>query len=300
MTLRRFILIAIPFGWLLALFVVPFLMALKISLTQTATAIPPYTPTFDPASGWQGLKDYVSQLSLDNYEFLTTDDLYWKAYLSSLWIATRSTLVTLLVGFPIAYGMARAPRNVRPFLVLMVILPFWTSFLIRIYAWMGLLANEGLINHFLMWTGLISDPIVMLNTPFAVYLGITYAYLPLMVLPLYSTLERLDGSLIEAAQDLGCSRIKAFWLVTVPLARHGIVAGCFLVFIPAIGEYVIATLLGGSSTLMIGKVLFEEFFANRDWPVAASVAVLLLLILIVPIMAFQRVQTRLQDQEARA
>lgn len=300
MTLRRTLLIAIPFVWLLALFVVPFLMAFKISLTQTAIAIPPYTPTFDPASGWQGLKDYLGQLSFENYAFLTTDDLYWKAYLSSLWIATRSTLITLLVGFPIAYGMARAPRNVRPILVLMVILPFWTSFLIRIYAWMGLLANEGLINHFLMWTGLIAEPIVMLNTPFAVYLGITYAYLPLMVLPLYATLERLDGSLIEAAQDLGCSRIKAFWLVTVPLARHGIIAGCFLVFIPAIGEFVIATLLGGSSTLMIGKVLFEEFFANRDWPVAAAVAVVLLAILIVPIMAFQRVQTRLNAEEARA
>ncbi|QYZ72027.1 ABC transporter permease subunit [Neotabrizicola shimadae] len=298
--MRRFVLIAIPFTWLVVLFLVPFLMAFKISLTQTATAIPPYTPTFDAASGWQGLKDYLGQLSFDNYEFLTTDDLYWKAYLSSLWIAARSTAITLLVGFPIAYGMARAPRHIQPTLVLLVILPFWTSFLIRIYAWMGLLANEGLINHFLMWTGLISEPIVMLNTPFAVYLGITYAYLPLMVLPLYSTLERLDASLIEAAQDLGCSRVKAFWLVTVPLARHGIVAGCFLVFIPAIGEFVIATLLGGSSTLMIGKVLFEEFFANRDWPVAASVAVLLLLILIVPIMAFQRVQTRLQEQEARA
>lgn len=298
MNLRRILLIGIPFLWLLILFVIPFLMTVKMSLTHAVIAIPPYAPTYDPATGWAGFRDYLGQLSLDNYRFLASDDLYWRSYLSSLWIAARATALTLLVGFPIAYGMARAPRHWQPHLVMAIVLPFWTSFLIRIYAWMGILSNEGILNHALVWAGVIDTPLKIMKTPIAVFIGVTYAYLPLMVLPLYATLERLDRALVEAAQDLGCSRTKAFWLVTVPLARYGIFAGCFLVFIPTMGEFVIATLMGGSSTVMIGRVLFEEFFLNRDWPLAAAVAVVLLGLLILPILLFQRVQARIQDAEA--
>lgn len=294
---RRTLLIAVPFLWLLALFAVPLLMAFRISLSEVATAIPPYVPVLKPGAGWAGLHDFLSQLSFDNYRFLASDSLYWKAYVSSLGIAFRATLLTLLIGYPIAYGIARAPDPWRKILLIAVILPFWTSFLIRIYAWVGILSNEGILNQLLMALGLTDAPLVLLNTPFAVYLGITYAYLPLMVLPLYATLERLDGSLIEAAQDLGCSRLKAFWLVTLPMSRWGVVAGCFLVFIPAIGEYVIPSLLGGSSTLMIGKVLFDEFFTNQDWPVASAVAVVLLALLIVPILLFQKVQDHVQAED---
>lgn len=294
---RRTLLITVPFLWLLALFAVPLLMAFRISLSEAATAIPPYVPVLKPGVGWAGLQDFLSQLSFDNYRFLASDSLYWKAYVSSLGIAFRATLLTLLIGYPIAYGIARAPDPWRKILLIAVILPFWTSFLIRIYAWVGILSNEGILNQLLMGLGLTDTPIVMLNTPFAVYLGITYAYLPLMVLPLYATLERLDGSLIEAAQDLGCSRLKAFWLVTLPMSRWGVLAGCFLVFIPAIGEYVIPSLLGGSSTLMIGKVLFDEFFTNQDWPVASAVAVVLLALLIVPILLFQKVQDHVQAED---
>jgi putrescine transport system permease protein len=202
-----------------------------------------------------------------------------------------------LVGYPMAYAMARAPDEWRATLMMLVILPFWTSFLIRVYAWIGILSNEGLLNQFLLWTGLISEPLTILNTNYAVYIGIVYTYLPFMILPIYAALERLDGSLIEAAEDLGCSRLSAFWLVTIPLSKNGIIAGCFLVFIPALGEFVIPSLLGGSETLMIGKILFEEFFNNRDWPVASAVAVILLLILIVPIVLFQRNQQKQAETE---
>jgi len=294
---RRTLLIAVPFLWLVLLFAVPLLMAFRISLSQATTAIPPYLPVLKSGDGWAGLKDFLSQLSFDNYRFLTTDSLYWKAYVSSLGIAFRATVLTLLVGYPIAYGISRASDPWRKVLLMAVILPFWTSFLIRIYAWIGILSNEGILNQLLMGLGLTHSPIVMLKTPFAVYLGITYAYLPLMVLPLYATLERLDGSLVEAAQDLGCSRLKAFWLVTLPMSRWGVMAGCLLVFIPAIGEYVIPSLLGGSSTLMIGRVLFDEFFTNQDWPVASAVAVILLALLIVPIALFHKVQDHLQAKE---
>ncbi|WP_299846400.1 ABC transporter permease subunit [uncultured Roseovarius sp.] len=286
--MRRATLILVPYLWLLALFLVPFLIVLKISLSDTALAIPPYTPTLDFSTGWQGFKDFWAELDLENFEFLTTDDLYWKAYLSSLKIAIIATLFTLLVGYPIAYGMANAPDHWRPTLMMLVILPFWTSFLIRVYSWMGILSNEGYLNQFLLGTGLISEPLTILNTNTAVYIGIVYTYLPFMILPIYSALERLDASLLEAAEDLGCSRLTAFWLVTVPLSKNGIIAGCFLVFIPTLGEFVIPSLLGGSKTLMIGKVLWEEFFNNRDWPVASAVAVILLLILIIPIILFQR------------
>lgn len=294
--MRRLFLIAVPYLWLLALFLVPFLIVLKISLSDPAIARPPYTPTLDISLGWQGLKVFFSQLDFENFVFLTEDALYWKAYLSSLQIAVISTLITLLVGFPIAYGMAKAPTEWRPTLMMLVILPFWTSFLIRIYAWMGILSNEGYLNQILMWSGLIDEPLKILNTNIAVYIGIVYTYLPFMILPIYSTLEKLDESLLEAAEDLGCSRLSAFWLVTMPLSKPGIIAGCFLVFIPAIGEFVIPSLLGGSQTLMIGKVLWEEFFSNRDWPVASAVAVILLLVLVIPIILFQRNEQKQREE----
>jgi putrescine transport system permease protein len=298
MNLRRLLLISVPYLWLVALFLVPFLIVVKISLSTTAIAIPPYTPTLDLAQGWAGFKDFLSQLSFDNFAFLTQDDLYWKAYLSSLKIAALSTLFTLLVAYPIAYGMARVPDEWRPTLLMLIILPFWTSFLIRVYAWMGILSDEGLLNQFLLWIGIISEPLHIMNTPKAVYIGIVYTYLPFMILPIYAALDKMDDSLNEAAVDLGASRLSAFWLVTLPMSRPGVIAGCFLVFIPALGEYVIPQLLGGSKTLMIGKVLWDEFFSNRDWPVASAVAVVLLVILIVPIVLFQRNQQKQQEAES--
>ena len=295
--MRRAFLIAVPYLWLLALFLVPFAIVLKISLSDTALSIPPYTPKLDLSNGWQGIKEFWSQLDFENFEFLTTDALYWKAYLSSLQIAVISTALTLLVGYPIAYGMANAPDHWRPTLMMLVILPFWTSFLIRVYSWKGILAGSGYLNQALLGLGLISEPLTILNTNTAVYIGIVYTYLPFMILPIYASLERLDVSLLEAAEDLGCSRRSAFWLVTVPLSKSGIIAGSFLVFIPALGEFVIPDLLGGSRTLMIGKVLFEEFDKNRDWPVAAAVAVILLLILIIPIILFQRNEQKQREAE---
>ncbi|MBM1555233.1 ABC transporter permease subunit [Sulfitobacter mediterraneus] len=290
--MRRAALITVPYLWLLLLFLVPFLIVFKISLSDTALAIPPYAPTMR-----DGLFALLAELDFENFIFLTEDDLYWKAYLSSLKIAVISTVLTLLVGYPIAYGMARAPEEWRPTLMMLVILPFWTSFLIRVYAWMGILSNEGLLNQFLQWLGLINDPLTILNTTTAVYIGIVYTYLPFMILPIYAALDRLDDSLNEAAEDLGCSRMQAFWLVTIPLSKNGIIAGSFLVFIPALGEFVIPSLLGGSGTLMIGKVLWEEFFNNRDWPVASAVAVILLLILVIPIVLFQRNQQKQAEAE---
>ncbi|MFX0542291.1 ABC transporter permease subunit [Roseovarius sp. S4756] len=295
--MRRTLLIIIPYLWLLALFLVPFLIVLKISLSDIALAIPPYTPTLDFSEGWAGIKAFFAGLDLENFEFLTTDDLYWKAYLSSLQIAFIATFLTLLVGYPIAYGMASAPDHWRPTLMMLVILPFWTSFLIRVYSWVGILSNEGYLNQLLLSIGIISEPLTILNTNVAVYIGIVYTYLPFMILPIYAALERMDGSLLEAAEDLGCSRITAFWLVTFPLSKNGIIAGCFLVFIPTIGEFVIPSLLGGSKTLMIGKVLWEEFFNNRDWPVASAVAVILLIILIIPIILFQRNEQKQREAE---
>lgn len=290
--MRRAALIAVPYLWLLVLFLVPFLIVFKISLSDAALAIPPYTPTMR-----DGFAAMIAELDFENFIFLTQDDLYWKAYLSSLRIAVLSTVLTLLVGYPIAYAMARAPEEWRATLMMLVILPFWTSFLIRVYAWMGILSNEGLLNQFLLWLGVINDPLTILNTNTAVYIGIVYTYLPFMILPIYAALDRLDGSLIEAAEDLGCSRLQAFWLITIPLSKNGIIAGSFLVFIPALGEFVIPSLLGGSGTLMIGKVLWEEFFNNRDWPVASAVAVILLLILVIPIVLFQRNQQKQAEAE---
>ncbi|MHA7867490.1 MAG: ABC transporter permease subunit [Salipiger thiooxidans] len=297
--MRRAFLIAVPYIWLLLLFLVPFLIVLKISLSDVALARPPYMPQLDLSTGWDGIKAFFSELDFENFVFLTTDSLYWKSYLSSVQIAGLSTIITLCVGYPLAYGMARASDEWRPTLLMLVILPFWTSFLIRVYSWMGILSTEGVLNSFLLWTGIIDEPLMIMNTPKAVYVGIVYTYLPFMVLPIYSALEKMDESLIEAAEDLGCSKFAAFWLVTWPLSKNGIIAGCFLVFIPALGEFVIPSLLGGSETLMIGKVLWEEFFNNRDWPVASAVAVILLLILIIPIVLFQRNEQKAREAEGQ-
>ncbi len=288
MDLRRTLLIFVPFAWLLLLFLIPFGIVLKISLSDIALSIPPYTPQLDLSGGWSGIVEYFQSLDLENYVFLTQDNLYFLAYMSSVQIAFISMVITLIVGYPIAYGMAKAPDHWRPTLMMLAILPFWTSFLIRVYAWMGILSQEGFLNQFLLWIGIIDTPLTILNTNWAVYIGIVYTYLPFMILPIYAALEKMDGSLMEAAEDLGFSQTSAFWLVTFPLSRPGVIAGCFLVFIPALGEVVIPSLLGGSQTLMIGKVLWEEFFSNRDWPVASAVAVILLLILVIPIVLFQR------------
>ena len=293
----RRLLVAVPYLWLTLLFLVPFGIVLKIAVSDAAIAIPPYTPKLDLSAGFTGLREFWSALDFENFTFLAEDALYWKAYFSSLKIASIATFLTLLVGYPIAYAMARAPRSWQLTLVMLVILPFWTSFLIRVYAWIGILSNEGFLNQFLIWTGLISEPLALLNTNIAVYIGIVYTYLPFLVLPVYSALEKLDDTLLEAAEDLGCSRLQAFWAVTAPLSKPGVIAGCFLVFIPALGEFVIPSLLGGSDTLMIGKVLWEEFFSNRDWPVASAVAIILLLILIIPIILFQRNEQRLRETD---
>lgn len=296
--MRRAANILVPYLWLLIFFLVPFGIVLKIALSDIALAIPPYTPQLDLSAGWTGLREFLGQLDGDNFEFLASDALYFRAYMSSLQIAALSTLMCLAIGFPVAYGIANADEAWRPTLLMLVILPFWTSFLIRTYSLMGILSEEGLLNQFLMWLGLIGDPLTILNTNWAVYIGMVYTYCPFMILPIYATLEKLDGSLNEAAEDLGCTQATSFWLITVPLAKPGVIAGCFLVFIPAMGEFVIPSLLGGSRTLMIGKVLFDEFFSNRDWPVASAVAVVLLLILVIPIMLYQRSAQR--ELEANA
>ncbi len=288
--------IIVPYLWLLFFFLVPFVIVFKISLSQSAISMPPYTPVLDFSSGWSGFVGKLKQLSFDNYLWLTQDALYFKAYLSSVVIAGISTILTLLVGYPIAYGMARAPATIRPTLLMLMILPFWTSFLIRVYAWIGILKPEGLLNQLLLSLHVISEPLVILNTYTAIFIGIVYSYLPFMVLPLYSSLEKMDYSLIEAAKDLGCPPTSAFWKITFPLSLPGVIAGCLLVFIPAVGEFVIPDLLGGSQTLMIGRTLWNEFFSNRDWPVSSAVAVILLLLLIVPIMIFQQAQARAQEQ----
>jgi len=272
----RFV-IALPFVWLVVFFLLPFALVLAIALgTNAPDSAPPV------ALG----------VSLENFKLLFTDDLYVAAWLSSLRIAATATLVCLLLGYPMAYAIARAAPGRRPLLLMLVILPFWTSFLIRVYAWMGLLAENGILNQVLRWSGLASDPGTILGTEWAVQLGIVYAYLPFMVLPLYASLEKLDTSLLEAAADLGAKPFAAFLTVTLPLSLPGIVAGCLLVFIPAVGEFVIPDLLGGTDTLMIGKVLWDEFFTNADWPLASAVAICLLVLLVGPIALFQRQQAK--------
>ena len=279
--------IGVPYVWLTLFFLVPFVIVFKISFSEMAYAIPPYTQLMTWAD-----QQWTLNLNLGNYYYLFTDDLYIRAYLSSIRIAGISTIICLLVAYPIAYAIARAEPATRNALLMLVILPSWTSFLIRIYAWVGILKNNGLINNFLMWLGIIDQPIAMLNTEFAVYIGIVYAYLPFMVLPLYTNLMKLDHSLLEAASDLGAPPWKVFFTVTLPLSKAGMVAGSMLVFIPAVGEFVIPDMLGGAETLMIGKVLWQEFFNNRDWPVASAVAIVMLLLLRLPIILFHRYQAR--------
>jgi putrescine transport system permease protein len=284
----RAILISLPYIWLLLFFLIPFVIVLKISLAESMIARPPYSPL------WSWGDDLVLQIQVTfaNFLYLTEDSLYWFGYLNSLKIATISTVLCLLLGYPMAYGIARCSSATRNILLLLVILPFWTSFLLRIYAWMGMLNKQGVINNVLIWLGIIDDPITMMNTDFAVYIGIVYSYLPFMILPLYTNLERMDMSLHEAAMDLGSRPWQVFKDITLPLSVPGIIAGSLLVFIPATGEYVIPALLGNPSNPMIGRVLFDEFFSNRDWPVASAVAIVLLFLLVVPIILFQQYQMR--------
>ncbi|MGM0521744.1 MAG: ABC transporter permease subunit [Pseudomonadota bacterium] len=285
--LGRRTIIAFPLVWLSLFFLMPFALVLKISLSEAAINVPPYGPLVEYAN--QTLHVF---LNVGNYLFLLSDSYYVAAYWGSIKIAFTATLACLLLGYPMAYAMARAPKRWQLVLMLLVMLPSWTSFLIRIYAWMGILGNSGLINNLLLWLGLIDTPLRMMNTPFAVIIGIVYAYLPFMVLPLYAHLSRLDNSLLEAASDLGSRRFNTFMKVTLPLSTGGIIAGSMLVFIPAVGEFVIPELLGGPDTLMIGKVLWDEFFQNRDWPVASALAMVMLLLLLIPIVWFHRYQSK--------
>ena len=287
---RRFV-IGMPYLWLGLFFLLPFLIVFKISFSDPIVGQPPYTAFFDwSASGFEKVK-----ATLDNFRFLFEDDLYYTSYLKSLRIAATATALCLLLGYPMAYGIARTRQPYRNVLLLLIVLPFWTSFLLRVYAWMTMLGTYGIINNVLITLGLTDEPLKLLYTDFAVYIGIVYSYLPFMVLPLYVALERLDLDLHEAAADLGARPTRVFLDVTLPLSVPGIVGGCLLVFIPALGEFVIPSLLGGADSLMIGRVLFDEFFTNRDWPLASAVATVLLLILVLPMMLFQRSQVRETD-----
>ncbi|MBK8158297.1 MAG: ABC transporter permease subunit [Rhodospirillaceae bacterium] len=280
--------ILVPYLWLTIFFVVPCIIILKLSFAQTIIAQPPYTPMFGPES-------VPHDQLFDNFKRLFHDSLYYKAYLNSLTLAFFSTIICLLIGYPMAYGIARCTPSTRALLLLAIILPFWTSFLIRVYAWKSILNKEGVVNDVLLALGIIDEPLLILYTPTAMYIGIVYTYLPFMILPLYANLEKMDMSLLEAAADLGCRPLKAFCVITIPLSLPGIIAGALLVFIPAVGEYVIPELLGGPDALMIGQVVAVEFFQNRDWPMASAVAVAILIILVVPIMAFQYFQNKSQE-----
>jgi putrescine transport system permease protein len=283
---RRLVL-GVPMVWLILLFLLPFLIVLKLSFSQERLTIPPYAPFLE----WLNGLPHPS-LHFSNYAFLFTDPLYISAYLYSLKVAAVSTLLCLLLGYPMAYVIARAQGSWRSALLMLIVLPFWTSFLLRVYAWIGLLKHNGVINNILLYLGIIHQPLTMLQTDFAVYVGIVYSYLPFMILPLYANLEKLDVALLEAAADLGARPFTAFVRVTLPLSIPGIIAGSLLVFIPAVGEYVVPSLLGRTDQLMIGRVLSDEFFENRDWPLASAVAILMLLLLVVPIMLFQRSGSR--------
>lgn len=276
----------IPFFWLLLFFLAPFFIVLKISLAESIIASPPFTKLLDWSDG--GLPSL--KVSIDNFAYMWEDSLYIRTYLNSLKIALISTLLCLLIGYPMAYAIVKAEGNARYILLLLIILPFWTSFLLRVYSWMGLLADQGTLNSFLMWIGVIDKPIRLLYSQFAVYVGIVYTYLPFMILPLYANMEKLDESLQEAAADLGAKPAAGFFTVTLPLTLPGIVAGSLLVFIPATGEFVIPDLLGGGNVLMIGRVLYSEFNANHDWPVASAVAIALVIVLVVPMMLYHKVQ----------
>jgi putrescine transport system permease protein len=283
----RQMVIGVPFLWLFLFFALPFLIVVKISFAEADVAIPPYTEIFSFAE-----EKLQVVLNLANYTLLSGDQLYISAYLGSLKMAFVSTLLCLLIGYPMAYGIANARKDIQTVLLLLIMMPTWTAILIRVYAWMGILSNNGLLNAFLMWLGLIDEPLQILNTNLAVYIGVVYSYLPFMILPLYANLVKHDQSLLEAASDLGSSTFNSFWKITVPLSKNGIIAGCMLVFIPVVGEFVIPELLGGPETLMIGRVLWQEFFNNRDWPVASALAVIMLLVLIVPIILFNRSQAK--------
>ena len=284
----RKLVVAVPYLWLIVLFLIPFIIVFKISFSESRMAMPPYAPLIEWRDGViVGIKLYFS-----NYRFLFTDRLYASAYLYSLKVAAVSTLWCLLIGYPMAYAIARSTTAWKNLLLMLIVLPFWTSFLLRVYAWIGLLKNNGLINNVLLGIGVIHEPLTLMQTDFAVYVGIVYSYLPFMILPLYANLEKHDPALLEAAADLGARPWRAFLRVTLPLSMPGIMAGSLLVFIPAVGEYVIPSLLGRTDQLMIGRVLSDEFFANRDWPVASAVAILMLILLVVPIVLFQRVQKR--------
>ncbi|OEC33699.1 putrescine transport system permease protein [Pseudomonas cuatrocienegasensis] len=289
----RHLVIGVPFVWLFLFFLLPFIIVLKISFAEADVAIPPYTEVYT----WAENKLSIV-LNLGNYIFLSEDSLYLAAYLGSLKMAFVSTLLCLLIGYPMAYAIARADKDIQTVLLLLIMMPTWTAILIRVYAWMGILSNNGLLNSLLQSIGLIDAPLQILNTNVAVYIGVVYSYLPFMILPLYANLVKHDQSLLEAAADLGSSNFNSFWKITVPLSKNGIIAGCMLVFIPVVGEFVIPELLGGPETLMIGKVLWQEFFNNRDWPVASALAVVMLAILIVPIILFNRNQAK--EMEGRA
>ena len=288
--------VRIPYAWLLVFFLVPFLIVLRISLSQPALAQPPYAPIFNLLAGWHGITAFFGALSLDNYVLIGSDPLYLLSFVKSVEIAAFSTLLLLILGYPIAYGITRTPRRVQAVLMTLVMLPFWTAFLIRIYAWMNILQHDGPLNQLLMALHVVSTPPVWLSTDTAIYIGIVYSYLPFMVLPLYATLEKLDESLLEAAADLGCPRGKIFWEVTLPLSAPGVLAGALLCFIPAVGEFVIPDLLGGSQTPMIGQTIWTEFFGNKDWPAAAAVAVALIGLLVTPIVIFQHQTMRAVEQ----
>jgi putrescine transport system permease protein len=303
MTLRRHstfwrkLVVRIPYGWLLAFFLVPSLIVFKISLSQTAIAQPPYTPALDLAAGWHGLAAFFAGFSFENYGLLGSDPLYVLSYVKSVEIAAISTAILLLVGYPIAYAISRTPPRWQAVLVLLTVLPFWTSLLIRIYAWMNILQHDGLLNNVLMALSIVKAPPTWLSTDTAVYIGIVYSYLPFMVLPLYATLEKLDQALLEAAADLGCPRWKTFLLVTLPLSAYGVTAGVLLCFIPIVGEFVIPDLLGGSQSPMIGQTIWMEFFGNKDWPVASAVAVVLVCLLVTPIVIYQNQAMRTVERE---
>ncbi|MEG1348730.1 MAG: putrescine ABC transporter permease PotH [Hafnia sp.] len=283
----RKLVIAVPYLWLICLFLLPFLTVFKISFAEMARAIPPFTDLVT----WADDKLDIA-LNFANYFQLFDDPLYVDAYLQSLQIAAVSTLCCLLIGYPLAWAVAHSSSSTRNILLLLVILPSWTSFLIRVYAWMGILKENGVLNNVLLWLGVIDHPLIILHTNTAVYIGVVYSYLPFMVLPIYTALTRIDYSLVEAALDLGARPMKTFFKIIVPLTKGGIIAGSMLVFIPAVGEFVIPELLGGPDSIMIGRVLWQEFFNNRDWPVASAVAILMLLLLIVPIMLFHKYQNK--------
>lgn len=287
MSYGRLFVTAIPYVWMLLLFLLPFLIVFKISFAEMIRAIPPYT---DLITYEDGLLNIV--LNIGNYTNLIDDTIYISAYLQSLKIACISTFLCILIGYPLAWAITQCKPSTRNILLLLVILPSWTSFLIRVYAWMGILKNNGLLNNFIIWLGIIDQPLIILNTNLAVYIGIVYSYLPFVVLPIYTSLSKVDNTLVEAALDLGCKPIATFFKIIVPLTKSGVIAGGMLVFIPAVGEYVIPELLGGSDTLMIGKQLWLEFFNNRDWPAASAVASIMLLILIVPIFYFNKFQNK--------